>query len=233
MIVPCHSDPFHLFFRGSAEVWFEFDQQTNSVESGRALHTLVALFGEFFPKDFNQLLNRFTFLSESARKTHVREVVFEPLEHSSRDLSLPEPVLLRCKKELLDNSSWQLYSFLKPEPVRVHPEATVRAAVYCQMEGDALGFASALGYKQKHQIYKRGYLFKRANLDIQMFQEERVDPKTHQPIRADPEALWEVEVKSSSPTRNTPETPLSNVIDAILEVQVAMRGLLDLRRKDA
>jgi len=65
-----------------------------------------------------------------------------------------------------------------------------------------------------------------------MTQEERVDPKTNKPIRADNEALWEVEVKSSSPTRSTPESPLSQIINAILEVQVAMGGLLDLRRKD-
>lgn len=61
----------------------------------------------------------------------------------------------------------------------------------------------------------------------------QLDPKTNKPIRAESEALWEVEVKSSSPTRSTPESPLTQVIDAILEVQVAMGGLLNLRRKDA
>lgn len=66
-----------------------------------------------------------------------------------------------------------------------------------------------------------------------MFQEERVDAKSDKPIHADVEALWEVEVKSVSPTRNTPETPLAKVVDAILDVQRSMRGLLDLRRKDS
>jgi len=115
----------------------------------------------------------------------------------------------------------------------VHPEATVRSAVYSRVVGNALSFSSALGYRQRHQYYKRGYLFRRGKLDIQMTQEERVDPKSGAAIRADSEALWEVEVKTSSPLRSTPETPLSQVIDAILEVQLALGGVLDLRRKDA
>jgi mediator of RNA polymerase II transcription subunit 18 len=39
-----------------------------------------------------------------------------------------------------------LYSYLKPESVRVHPEATVRPWSTCQVIGDALSFAAALGY---------------------------------------------------------------------------------------
>ena len=39
-----------------------------------------------------------------------------------------------------------LYSYLKPESVRVHPEATVRPWATVQVVGDALSFASALGY---------------------------------------------------------------------------------------
>jgi len=193
----------------------------------------VALFGAFFAKDLNQVLNRFTQISESARRIHLHEVVFEPTyQPDTSDGPASEPVLLRCKKDMLGESSWEMYTYLKPEPVRVHPEATVRSAVYCRVAGNALSFASALGYRQRHQYYKRGYLFRRGKLDIQMTQEERVDPKTNKPIRAESEALWEVEVKSSAPTRSTPVSPLSQVIDAILEVQVAMGGLLDLRRKD-
>ena len=39
-----------------------------------------------------------------------------------------------------------LYSYLKPESVRVHPDATVRPWATVQVQGDALSFASALGY---------------------------------------------------------------------------------------
>jgi mediator of RNA polymerase II transcription subunit 18 len=120
------------------------------------------LFGDFFAKDVNQILNRFTQISESATQIHVHEIVLEPI--SERDPA-SEPVLLRCRKDTLSTYNWlallwttkrsfdilyshrELYSHLKPEPARVHPEATVRSAVYCSVSGNALTFASALGYR--------------------------------------------------------------------------------------
>jgi mediator of RNA polymerase II transcription subunit 18 len=95
-----------------------------------------------------------------------------------------------------------------------------------------MSFASALGYIRRSQIYKRGYVFRRGQLVIQMFQQEQVDPKTQQPIPAHTDTLWEVEVKTALPTRNTQETPLQQAVDAVIEVQVLMKGLLDLRRQD-
>ncbi len=118
------------------------------------------------------ILNRFTLHSESAHPMHAQEILFEPFDaHTQRDTGT-EPVLLRARKELLDpESTWCvrvgccvaqfrppiilltqdcacriLYSYLKPESVRVHPEATVRPWATCQIVGDALTFASALGY---------------------------------------------------------------------------------------
>jgi len=125
-----------------------------------------------------------------------------------------------------------LYSYLKPESIRGHPEATVRPWATCQVVGDALSFASALGYIRRSQIYKKGFVFRRGTLVVQMFQQEQVDPKTQQPIPAHADTLWEVEVKTASPIRNTQETPLSHSVDAVLEVQLLMKGLLDLRRQD-
>ena len=86
-------------------------------------------------------------------------------------------------------------------------------------------------------------------LVIQLFQQEQVmytglfasytlspgfqvDPKTQKPIPAHHDTLWEVEVKTANPVRNTQETPLKGVIDSVLEVQLLMKGLLDLRRQD-
>jgi hypothetical protein len=60
----------------------------------------------------------------------------------------------------------------------------------------------------------------------------QVDPKTLQPIPAHADTLWEVEVKTAEPIRNTPETPLSAAIEEALEIQLLMKGLLDLRRQD-
>ncbi len=49
---------------------------------------------------------------------------------------------------------------------------------------------------------------------------------------ASADTLWEVEVKTAFPMQNTQETPLRLAIDAVLEVQMLMKGLLDLRRQD-
>ncbi|KAG5646469.1 hypothetical protein DXG03_003519 [Asterophora parasitica] len=193
----------------------------------------VALFGEFFSRDLKAILNRITLHSESSRPMHTREIVFEPLDAQHQRDTGGEPVILRAKKELTEpDSGWVLYSYLKPESVRVHPEATVRPWATCQVVGDALSFAAALGYLRRSQIYKRGYVFRRGSLIILMFQQEQVDPKTQQPIPAHTDTLWEVEVKTASPIRNTQETPLSKSVNAVLEVQLFMKGLLDLRRQD-
>jgi len=124
--------------------------------------------------------------------------------------------------------------------VRVHPEATVRPWATCEVIGDALSFASALGYVQRSQIYKRGYAFRRGALIIQMFQQEQVDPKTSLPIPAHTDTLWEVEVKTATQVNTSASAAGGHVqvstvraaIDAVLEVQLIMKGLLDLRRQD-
>ena len=98
---------------------------------------------------------------------HTREVVFEPLDAQVQRSQGNEPIFLRCSKELLEpKSGWYvsslqatnsdcantsyygriMYSYLKPESVRQHPEATVRPWATCQVMEDALSFASALGY---------------------------------------------------------------------------------------
>ncbi|KAL0949903.1 hypothetical protein HGRIS_009931 [Hohenbuehelia grisea] len=193
----------------------------------------VALFGEFFSRDLKSILNRVTLHSESSQPMHSCEILFEPVDAQHQRDQGQEPIVLRTKKELTDpDAGWILYSYLKPESVRAHPEATVRPWATCQVVGDALGFASALGYNKRSQIYKRGFVFRRGALAIQMFQQEQVDPKTQQPVPAHADTLWEVEVKTANPIRNTRETPISQYIDAVLEVQLLMKGLLDLRRQD-
>lgn len=123
----------------------------------------VALFGEFFSQDLKPILNRITLHSDSSQQIHTREIVFEPVD---ANLQRDGAVLLRAKKELSQpNSTWfsspfrylhltvlfignlrELFSYLKPESVRVHPEATVRPWSTCEVIGDALSFAAALGY---------------------------------------------------------------------------------------
>ncbi|KAG2152929.1 hypothetical protein DEU56DRAFT_776911 [Suillus clintonianus] len=201
----------------------------------------VALFGEFFARDLKAILNRLTLHTESAVPMHTREILFEQFGVQSQ-VQGDEPALLRAKKELGDGteSGWTLFSYLKPESVRVHPEATVRPWATCEVIGDALSFASALGYVQRSQIYKRGYAFRKGALIIQMFQQEQVDPKTSLPIPAHTDTLWEVEVKTATQVNTSAPASGGHVqvstvraaIDAVLEVQLVMKGLLDLRRQD-
>jgi len=60
----------------------------------------VALFGEFFSRDFKAILNRITLHSESSHPMHSREILFEPLDAQFQRDSGNDPVILRAKKEL-------------------------------------------------------------------------------------------------------------------------------------
>ena len=60
----------------------------------------------------------------------------------------------------------------------------------------------------------------------------KVDAKTLEPIPAHADTLWQVIVKTANPVRGTQEVPLSRYIEAVLEVQALMKGLIDLRRQD-
>jgi hypothetical protein len=59
------------------------------------------------------------------------------------------------------------------------------------------------------------------------------DPNTQDPIPAHEDTPWQVLVKTANPVRGTQEIPLGRHIEAVLEVQALMKGLLDLRRQDA
>lgn len=119
---------------------------------------------------FHQQCSRLT-LPSTASPMHSREMVFEPVDAAAIRDTGEEPLVLRCKKELLEpNSGWYvkkfqnketqfipatrvMYSYLKPESIRQHPEATVRPWTTVQVVmGDAISFASALGYTWVTQL---------------------------------------------------------------------------------
>ena len=62
----------------------------------------VALFGEFFSRDLNAILNRITLHSESSQPMHSREIVFEPLDAQYQRENGVDPIMLRAKKELTE-----------------------------------------------------------------------------------------------------------------------------------
>ena len=61
----------------------------------------------------------------------------------------------------------------------------------------------------------------------------KADPNTQDPVLPHEDAPWQVIVKTANPVRGTQEIPLGRHIEAVLEVQALMKGLLDLRRQDA
>lgn len=131
----------------------------------------VLLKGEFWLRDKNAIVSRITLHSESCEAIHFREVVFEP----TRSGNEKDPILLRARQNVLNpDSGWTLFSHLKQESVRAHPEATVRPWTTMNAVGDALSFACALGYVRRSEIYKRGFAFRRGMLVIQMTQQEMV-----------------------------------------------------------
>jgi mediator of RNA polymerase II transcription subunit 18 len=73
----------------------------------------VALFGDFFAKDLKPILNRIALHSESSHAMHTREVVFEPLDAQQQRDQGQDPVMLRARKELLDEKpTWYVRSWL-------------------------------------------------------------------------------------------------------------------------
>lgn len=134
----------------------------------------VALFGDFYSKDLRAVLTRCALHAEHTYPFHAREVVFEPIDASAQREAGTEPVLLRARREVrivnnennvpddvdqkmpkkgkrslkeqVADAEWILYSYLKPESARMHPEATVRPWAVTEVIGNALEFASALGY---------------------------------------------------------------------------------------
>lgn len=86
---------------------------------------------------------------------------------------------------------------------------------------------------QQEQVRHLASETPRQTYRVDRFSRLQVDPKTSKPIPAHSDTLWEVEVKTASPVRNTPEMPLSVSVEAVMEIQILMKGLLDLRRQDS
>ena len=133
----------------------------------------IALFGAFFSRDLRAVLTRCALHAERAIPFRAREVTFEPIDAAAQRDAGIEPVQLRARREIrledvaptegtseddskprraaevssaVGEEGWILYSYLKPESERVHPEATVRPWAVTEVAGDGISCASALGY---------------------------------------------------------------------------------------
>ncbi|KAH7105579.1 hypothetical protein BKA62DRAFT_690214 [Auriculariales sp. MPI-PUGE-AT-0066] len=195
-------------------------QQTQAYE--------VLLFGEFVNEDgrLDAILNRLSLVCEGgASSIEFSERHFMPLVQTDGDAAGTLAV-----RRVKGSSGWILHSHMKPESARVHSAATVRAATFCTVEGQGLEFVSALGFVQRLELYKRGYLFRRGSLTITLLQQDKVyELKGGIRKFAAPHASapWEVECRAF-----TKDIPLQPAIDAVLDLQLILKGWLDLRRQD-
>ncbi|CCA68818.1 hypothetical protein PIIN_02679 [Serendipita indica DSM 11827] len=138
---------------------------------------------------------------------------------------------LRVKRDLTAvdgrSSEWTLHTYLKPTPT--YTTAAVRSCCSIPLlSGDALSFASAMGYKPTATTTRKGYTFLKGSIVIMLYQlvtspaESNLNP-------------WNIEVTHTvtiDGVRNAripAATLIKNSVDNVVAVAVLMKGLVDLR----
>ncbi|CAE6418680.1 unnamed protein product [Rhizoctonia solani] len=195
----------------------------------------VSLWGEITgdKEAIDPIIHRFTLNTETTQKLDIRDIICEPNEEPA----IGEPLYLRCRKDnTRSTNSWSLYTYGRPQPERISPDAIVRpVAVMNVSAGNVIAFASALGYRVKSDTVKEGYLFTKANMTIQMFRQPKPKPKESEIIDLDPEPeneqSWNVDIRQY-PVVSVKDTSINEAVDNVLSLKLLMKGLLDLERKD-
>ncbi|CAE6454381.1 hypothetical protein RSOLAG22IIIB_00657 [Rhizoctonia solani] len=195
----------------------------------------VSLWGEITgdKEAIDPIIHRFTLNTETTQKLGIRDIIFEPNEEPA----IGEPLYLRCRKDnTKTGNSWSLFTYGRPQPERISPDAIVRPVAMMNINaGNIVAFASALGYRIKSDTVKEGYLFTKANLAIQMFRQPKPKPKDSEIIDLDPEPeneqSWDVDIRQY-PVISVKDTSITEAVDNVLTFKLLMKGLLDLERKD-
>ncbi|KAF9520760.1 hypothetical protein BS47DRAFT_402861 [Hydnum rufescens UP504] len=203
----------------------------------------VSLYGSFPHASLDHILQRCALRSSSSKTINWREILFEPIRNASAnaptasgqlmtDSTRRDQVCISCRRDVDPRSEvvWTFYAHSKrPEPSR--NDTTVRQAAYMQIvAGDALSFASALGYRRVEEAHKHGYEFESGKLVIHIFKIDRVkntcsieaylslpvvfssfqiSPETKEIRRASQDEPWQIEVKTI-PIRNVAATATPN-----------------------
>ncbi|PVG02120.1 hypothetical protein CPB86DRAFT_780540 [Serendipita vermifera] len=193
-----------------------------------------------FPSDDEQLLkdvqNRLSLHTDSSVVLHREDYEFrlESNVHTTQfgiaqAISTTDGVPLRAKRDLTISpgspAEWTVHTYLKP--IRQFTKAVIRpCAAIPLVTGNALTFASALGYELDKMTTRKGYLFTRGTINICLFQYVA-------PSKA-PSSPWHVEVVHSV-LLNTPknnQTPITNILETnvenMLTISALMKGLVDL-----
>ncbi|KAH7343924.1 hypothetical protein B0J17DRAFT_644540 [Rhizoctonia solani] len=195
----------------------------------------VSLWGEITgdKEAIDPIIHRFTLNTETTQKLGIRDIIFEPNEEPA----IGEPLYLRCRKDnTKPTNSWALFTYGRPQPERISPDAIVRPVAMMNVSaGNTIAFASALGYRVKTDTVKEGYLFTKGNMTIQMFRQSKSSPKEFEVIDLDPEPeseqSWNVDIRQY-PVISVKDTTVTEAVDNVLSLKLLMKGLLDLERKD-
>ncbi|KIM20404.1 hypothetical protein M408DRAFT_18588 [Serendipita vermifera MAFF 305830] len=201
----------------------------------------ILLVGSFTAED-NQLLkdvqNRLSLHTDSCVLLHREEYQFKLQAASAPGMTantarypMADGAPLRARRDLVTASTganeWTLHTCQIAN--RMYKKATVRpfAAIPLQ-SGNALAFASALGYGLVKKSTRKGFLFSRGSTNISLYQMVESSPYANS-------AVWQLEVVHTvvvPPHTKNMQLPAASYIDNgvefILSVAVIMKGLVDL-----
>ncbi|KAJ1308516.1 hypothetical protein OPQ81_004220 [Rhizoctonia solani] len=178
------------------------------------------------------IIHRFTLNTETTQKLGIRDIIFEPNEEPA----IGEPLYLRCRRDNTKTSnSWSLFTYGRPQPERISPDAIVRPVAMMHVNaGNIIAFASALGYRIKSDTVKEGYLFTKGNMTIQMFRQPKSKPKEFEVIDLDPEVeseqSWNVDIRQY-PVVSSKETSITEAVDNVLALKLLMKGVARSRKE--
>ncbi|KAG8820682.1 hypothetical protein FRB91_009737 [Serendipita sp. 411] len=147
-----------------------------------------------------------------------------------------ERAILRAKRDLTategnsPGSEWTLHTYIRP--IRKYTRAIVRPCTSIPLlSGDAITFASAMGYRLVSMTTRKGYLFTKGVTSISLYQTVASSGRSYVPNQD----IWQIEVMHNitialpSKTKHVPDDfYLQHGVDVVLSVALLMKGLVDL-----
>ncbi|KAF8308802.1 hypothetical protein DL93DRAFT_2063584 [Clavulina sp. PMI_390] len=214
----------------------------------------VSLQGVFPASDLEPVLQRCSLLcaSTSSGRFNWKEIALEPDRSQGRASDFASnpasvrslDVKILCRRDLNGGpeAPWLFYAFQARPEVAKRPVTLREATIISVIAGDAMSFASSLGYQKVTEYRKRGFEYERGRLIIHIFRVDQFDPSTRQLIPAPEDSPWHMEIRTP-PVRNQPsgggidpatrnvsneQATIEEQMDIVLEFKDALKGLLDL-----
>ncbi|MBW0503604.1 hypothetical protein O181_043319 [Austropuccinia psidii MF-1] len=165
------------------------------------------------PMDLRQsVFDRLSNHTHSVCHFNLREMVFDrgSLEGPSEDSNIlrlrhinqiPKGILDKTNFDGLTRNGWNLTLLGRPEPERLSPDFSIRPYHVCPiLDGDPIEFCNALGYRKKFEFFRKGLVFVRGAVVIEVFQIYEGNDETSKPIAWSDSYLITVTVIASTTT---------------------------------